>query len=166
MSVFKAALAAWMTSVAHSAELPLSVQHDIEYVRELCRATGERFRFDKDYLKQADFNADGRIDYVIDARGFDCDNLTGRLYSAHGGWLLYVHLSQPDGTWKQVFNSYAREHDIRDVYGEPPYFDVWVRAEIGYQTMFQRYQWDGEDFIVIEQESGVEVPKQLWKRFD
>ncbi len=147
------------------AALPEAVQKDIDYAGEMCHALGEIFKFSPKFIEQADFNQDGQPDYVLDARGFECGRQTKNLFHNAAGQPLYLYLSGDDG-WKKSFNAYVYEFRIKQVYGEAPQFDVWVRGEVGYQTNFVRYQWNGEEMAVMEQKMNAEIPKQLWKNFD
>lgn len=149
---------------APAATLPIDVQKDIDYAKEMCSALGEKFLFSEAAVKQADFNMDQKPDYIIDTAGYNCGRQTKNLFRTAAGRPLYLYLSNEEG-WRKVFNGYVYEHRIKQVYGEPPQFDVWVRGEVGYQTNFMRHQWNGEEMEVIEQEIGVEVPEQLWKDF-
>ena len=167
----------WMSalflSVAMQAEeqLPLDVYKDIEYAGEMCRAMGKRFAFDMFFVDKLDFNGDGATDYIVDGRGYDCGKVSERIYGNKGGMPVQIYISyQKDGKarWDKVYNAYAYEYRVKRKYGELPYFDAWLHAGVGYRVNFVRYQWvpEADEFQVIDQETGVEVPKQLWKNFD
>lgn len=158
-------LASQLATAPGAVNIPIEVQKDIDYAAEMCGALGERFKFSMEYLQQVDLNMDQKPDYIIDTRGYDCGRQTASLFRSAAGQPLYLYLSDEEG-WKKVFNAYAYEYRVKKVYGEPPQFDVWVRGEVGYQVNFVRHQWNGEELEVIEQEMGVEVPKQMWKNFD
>jgi len=161
------ATGAALAALAMMSELPLAVRSDIEYSREMCRALGRLFQFDKAYIETVDFNDDGIQDYILDTRGYDCGKRTSEaLFQSNSGTPLYMYLSQGDGEWEKTYNAYIFEYQVKDGYGQLPYFDVWVRGEVGYQVIYQRYQWNGEEMAVIDQEVGAEVPTQLWKQFD
>ncbi|MCI5050576.1 MAG: hypothetical protein MRY32_09685 [Rickettsiales bacterium] len=147
-------------------KLPLMVRKDLNYAGEICKALGRIFFFDRDYIDMIDFNQDGVIDYVVDTRGYDCGRYEDSLYGGNNGKALYMYLSQPDNSYEKVYNSYVYEYRVKRNYGEAPYFDVWIRGDVGYKVNFIRHQWTGADMEVVDQEIGVEVPTQLWKRFD
>lgn len=146
--------------------LPSPVRSDIEYSREMCRALGQRFAIDQDYIDAIDFNNDGVPDYIMDTRGFKCGKMSDQLFGSASGKPLYLYISKGKGKWEKVFNAYAYEYNVKRDYGELPYFDVWIRGEVGYQVNYQRMQWNGTEMEVIEQEMGTTVPDQLWKNFD
>lgn len=156
-----------LAALVMMSELPAAVRADIEYSREMCRALGHRFIMDEAYIEQLDLNNDGVKDYILDTRGYDCGKRTSEaLFQSNSGTPLYMYLSNPDGEWEKTYNAYIFEYQVKDDYGQLPYFDVWVRGEVGYQVIYQRYQWNGEEMAVIDQEVGAEVPTQLWKNFD
>ena len=159
-------LAIAYTGEAEVNKLPENVRKDIVYAEEMCGALGNMFMFDPDYIDKADFNGDGVTDYVIDTRGYDCGKLENSLFGGHSGKALYLYISTPDGSWEKMYNSYVYEYRIKRVYNELPYFDVWIRGDVGYKVNFIRHQWDGEKLEVFDREIGVEIPQQLWKRFD
>lgn len=146
--------------------LPLDVRKDIAYASEMCRALGQHFLFETDYVDTADLNGDGVPDYVIDARGYDCHKMTDSLFGGPNGKPVYLYVSAEPGRWKKQYGSYVYEYRIKKEYNSLPYFDVWVRGDVGYKVNFQRYQWNGKEMEIYEQRLGVEVPKQLWKSFD
>ncbi len=148
------------------AKLPAEVRYEVEYAREMCRGLGEKFFFDEAYIDQADFNGDKRPDYLLDGRGYKCGNQTNNMFNSSSGKPLYLYLSNEKGTLDKAFSGFVYEYRIKQDYGQLPFFDVWIKGEVGYQVNFLRHQWDGERLELLEQESGVEVPTQLWKRFD
>lgn len=152
--------------VAVKEKLPSEVRYEIEYAREMCRGLGEKFYFDEAYIDKADFNGDKRPDYLLDGRGYKCGNQTNNMFNSSSGKPLYLYISKPDGTLDKAFSGFVYEYRIKQEYGQLPFFDVWIKGEVGYQVNFLRHQWDGERLELLEQETGVEVPTQLWKRFD
>lgn len=163
-----ALIAALATGTEPADPLPPQVLQEVEYAREICRSLGHQFRFDPDYIAMADFNLDGTMDYVVDGRAFFCMNfrMTATLYGGPQGHVMYVYVSDGKGDWEKAFNGRAYEYRISPKYMEAPYFDAWIRGEVGYKINYVRYQWMDSRFEVVEQESGVEVPTQLWKEFD
>lgn len=161
-------LSATLVSLAVAAKFPAAMQSDIEYAREMCRALGQRFYIVKDHIETHDFNGDQQPDYILDGRGLSCGKLTDSLFGGSSGKPLYLYLSKKNGKWDKVFNAYAYEYNVKRDYGQLPFFDVWIRGEVGYQINYQRLQWSPEDkeMQIIKQEMGVEVPTQLWKNFD
>lgn len=147
-------------------ELPLVVRKDMVYAEEMCRALGVRFLFDSDYIETDDLNEDGVTDYVIDARGYICGKQADNLFGGSSGKPIYVYVSTRDKSWRKEYTSYIYEYQIKHEYGELPFLDVWVRGDVGYKVNMQRYQWNGDELELFDQEPGVEVPTQLWKRFD
>lgn len=147
-------------------KLPAEVRYEIEYAREMCRGLGEKFIFDEAYIDKADFNGDKRQDYILDGRGYKCGNQTDNMFNSSAGKPLYLYISNAKGALDKAFSGFVYEYRIKPVYGQLPMFDVWVKGEVGYQVNFLRHQWDGEKLELLEQESNVEVPTQLWKRFD
>lgn len=147
-------------------KVPSVVQSDIEYAREMCRALGSHFQVDKDYIETHDFNGDKVQDYLMDTRGFKCGRMSDELFGSAAGKPLYVYLSKGKGKWEKAFSAFAYEYNVKRDYGQLPYFDVWIRGEVGYQVNYQRMQWNGTELEVVKQEHGVEVPDQLWKNFD
>lgn len=147
-------------------KLPSALQSDIEYSREMCRSLGAHFYVDQDYIETHDFNGDKLPDYLLDTRGFKCGRMSDELFGSAAGKPLYLYLSNGKGKWEKAFNAYAYEYNVKRDYGQLPYFDVWIRGEVGYQVNYQRLQWNGHEMEIIRQEMGVEVPEQLWKNFD
>lgn len=147
-------------------KVPAAVQSDIEYSREMCRSLGQRFVVDSAYIDQEDFNGDKVPDYILDTRGFKCGRMSDELFGSSAGKPLYLYLSDGKGKWEKAFNAYAYEYNVKQDYGQLPYFDVWIRGEVGYQVNYQRLQWNGKEMEVMRQEMGVQVPDQLWKNFD
>jgi hypothetical protein len=149
------------------ASLPAAVTADIEYSREMCRSLGFPFMIDEEYIEKIDFNEDGADDYILDTRGFDCGKKTTEaLFHSTSGTPFYLYLSDGKGDWKKTYNAFVYEYQVKKEYGQIPYLDVWVRGEVGYQVVYQRFQWNGKEMAVIDQEIGAEVPTQLWKKFD
>jgi hypothetical protein len=154
------------TTITKVDDMPVNVVKDITYAAEICRALGQKFKFDKDYVELNDFNGDGVQDYIIDVRGFFCNKKEDSLFGGPSGKPLYVYVSTPEKDWRKVYNSYVFEYRVKKQYGELPLLDVWVRGDVGYKVNMQRYQWDGERMELFDQKIGVEVPTQLWKSFD
>ena len=146
--------------------LPAAVRSDIEYAREMCRALGQRFEINRDYIETLDFNDDKIPDYIMDTRGYKCGSMTDDLFGSASGKPLYLYISKSGNKWEKVFSAYAYEYNTKRDYGQLPYFDVWIRGEVGYQVNYQRMQWTGKEMEIIEQEMGTTVPDQLWKNFD
>ena len=160
--------ALFLAMAATGGQWPFALQSDIEYAREMCRSLGERFFVMDGYIEEHDFNGDKRPDYILDGRGLNCGKMTDRLFGASEGKPVYLYLSTKDGKWVKAFNAYAFEYNVKRDYGQLPFFDVWIRGEVGYQVNYQRMQWSPEDqkMLVVKFESGAEVPDQLWKNFD
>ena len=155
-----------LANAAMISKLPQAVRSDIEYSREMCRSLGHVFQMKEDFIEENDFNNDGKPDYIMDTRGFDCGKKIAILFNSRAGTPLYVYLSNKEGKWDKIFNAYVYEYQVKKDYGQLPYFEVWVRGEVGYQVVHQRFQWDGKKMAIIKQEIGTEVPKQMWKKFD
>jgi|GEM_PF-7128341 len=166
MSVLASAIFAFAVLGNVPDYLPLDVRKDITYASEMCKALGKPFLFDSDFIETADMNEDGVVDYVIDTRGYDCYKMTQSLFGSSSGMPVYLYISTGNGRWKKEYGAYVYEYRIKKDYATLPYFDVWVRGDVGYKVNFQRYQWNGSSMEVYEQRLGVEVPKQLWKNFD
>ncbi len=149
-----------------TAKAPQSILGDIEYAAEVCRAMGIRFYYDERYIQPFDLNKDGINDYIIDGRGMRCGLMTDNIYGGASGLPLYVYVSEGPDTWKKVLNIQAFEYRIQEKYGLAPFFDIWVRGDVGYKKNMMRHQWDGEKLSVVEIEYGAEIPQQLWKNLD
>lgn len=149
-----------------AADMPEPMQQDIEYARELCRAVGQRFRYDYEYIDTSDLNGDGRPDYVFDGRGIECEGYNQSIFGDAAGKPFYLYISNEEDGWDKVLSAYVYEYYIYPQRDGLPVLDLWLRGQFGYQTNRMRYRWNEDKLEVIEQETGVDIPENLWKNFD
>lgn len=81
---------------AESASLPAELIKVRELTFAACRESGGRPSAKRSYIQTADFNDDGRPDYVVDDGESNCDGASAS-YCGSGGCSIEVYVSTPSG---------------------------------------------------------------------
>jgi hypothetical protein len=117
-SVF-AVLACLLSEVgpAFASEYPPVVRASIARVEGECRSSDGTPRRGFRLVRQTELNGDGRPDWILDYRHFDCkDGLT--TVCGSGGCALVIFLSKGTRSWAAAWDENVREYRLLNMRGE------------------------------------------------
>src|SRR5690349_12447506 len=83
---------AMTSSLARAQEAPVVAKEKATLSKE-CVSLGYQGTFERDFVKTADFNGDGKPDYIFDYHRMEC----GTLYCGSAGCTLSIKISSGDG---------------------------------------------------------------------
>lgn len=119
--------------------LPAPVREWVDQTTNDCREQGGRPKAAPDYIRSADFNGDGKPDYLIDDNRFECKG--GRMLNCGShGCVFEVYLSGKNGYRRVGVNMNAYETTIETIGGRPTVVAAGKDASV-------RFQWNGRAFV-------------------
>ena len=148
-----AALPAAAQTPAPVAALPLPARAPFVEAQQMCRELEGKLTVsttELPYIRRADFNGDGKVDYLLSDEGLQCSTAASA-YCGSAGCNNQIFLSVGTG-YRKVWDGYAQELVI-DSAAKPARFKLALLGSncgrAGADTCYRTRAWNGRAFAPV-----------------